>query len=137
MVNYANNLDSVSRCVEAIDFCDQALKLEPNMGQALGNKAITIYSLAVLAQGHTHQFLLEAFRLLDLALNAPIDESMAFTIRQYQVSIQAIFDRHEEIQPEPTPSQSASTPFQEFMQSFCVRHRLYLTPTALIGLEGN
>jgi tetratricopeptide (TPR) repeat protein len=41
-VNYANTLDSHARIVEAIEYYDRAIALNPAMGEALGNKGMAL-----------------------------------------------------------------------------------------------
>ena len=49
--NYGNSLDRIGRAVEAIDAYDTALRIQPGMGMALGNKGIALSYLAPLWLG--------------------------------------------------------------------------------------
>ena len=134
LVNYANCLDSVSRSVEAIPFYNRVIRSAPHMGQALGNKGITLHHLAPLAWGHTHLFLLEAHRLIGDALRCPLDEQALRVFRTHYQVIGNIIEAHG-IVPEQFTSSEPISPFHEFLRQFCARHELFLTPTTLVGNE--
>lgn len=52
LVNLANCLDTLGRVVEALDYYDQALKINPKFGMALGNKAKELWYYADLCGEH-------------------------------------------------------------------------------------
>lgn len=133
LVNYANCLHGMGRSVEAISLYDQALALDPGMPQALGNKAVTLYHLAFLAEGHTHLFLAEARRLLQEALQGPTDAHAEARFEQVLSRIDRVIQAHPQFQTEPVESEPAKSPFHEFLRKYCARNQLFLTPTALVG----
>ncbi|MCL4506482.1 MAG: LA2681 family HEPN domain-containing protein [Chloroflexi bacterium] len=136
-VNYANNLDSVGRNVEAVTWYDRALNLDEGMALALGNKAITLHRLAFLAHGHTHAFLVEAHRLLQAALQNQLETPAAQTFSRHLHEIEQITVAHGEhgIEAEPDTASEPRSPFHRFLQGFCLNHRLYLTPTTFLSAD--
>lgn len=134
LTNYGNMLDSMGRSVEALEFYNRALGIDANKPEALGNKAITLKRLAFNAQGHTHLFIFEAKRLLELALNnAPhsqLKRHLSEHLKQIQESIK---DHEEEFSIEQYQTPESISEFQNFLRDFCFRHQLYLTPSTLIG----
>lgn len=133
LVNYANCLDSVGRCVEAIEYYDQAIRRDNRMGEALGNKGIALSSLAFLAHGHTHLFLLEAQRLLNSALQQDLPPGMAQAFGRRREQVQSVIDGHtNKVKPERGVRTKAVSTFHKFLRTFCVQHGLYLTPTTFV-----
>lgn len=133
LVNYANTLDSVGRSVEAFAFYDRALSIDPTMGMALGNKAITLHSLAGLAHGHTHQFMLTARELFTQAIQRPLFEPVRSTFREHLSAIDEFIGRHNEFKPVSQFDKTDHGPFHQFLREFCARHGLYLTPTTVLS----
>jgi tetratricopeptide (TPR) repeat protein len=71
--NYGNSLDNVGRSIEAIDAYDEALRINPNMGMALGNKGRALFQLAYSMTGYRHQFYIvekTITKILTAALNS-------------------------------------------------------------------
>lgn len=71
LTNLANALDRVGRFVEALEYWDRALALQPSFAMALGNKgiALTHYALALYDEGHACLLLKRAHAHLVAALN--------------------------------------------------------------------
>jgi tetratricopeptide (TPR) repeat protein len=133
LVNYANALDSAGRISEAVEYYDRALRLDPSMSEAQGNKGIALQRYAFLARGHTHQFLLEAYRLLGEALKGGLHLNAVSEFKKHYDEISVIIDAHNSFELEDNTSPNSVGPFHDFMIKFCVQHRLYLTPTTFIG----
>jgi tetratricopeptide (TPR) repeat protein len=133
LVNFGNCLDTVGRSVEAISYYDRVIKIDPAMGEALGNKAVTLYHLASLAKGFTHRFLLEAERLLGESVEQPLHTNTAQNFSAYLDNLTSWMKAHGEVRPEQMPSSPAVSEFDEFHREFCIRHQLYLIPTTLLG----
>lgn len=138
-VNYANCLDSVGRNVEALAWYDQAIKLDATMAMALGNKAITLHGLASLVRGHTHAFLIEARRLLNAALQSQLEAPAALAFNQHLDRIREIIEAHgpSGIKAEQTTSPVPHSEFHRFLQEFCLKYQLYLTPTTFLSPNHN
>jgi len=134
LINYANCLDSIGRCVEAVKYYDQAIEINPSKGEALGNKGITLHNLAHLAHGYTHRFLLEAHRLLKKALNVPLSNEMRNSFQKHYDDIQSLISNHGgKIEPEIVDSNEPKSDFHSFMQTFCYDNHLFLTPATFTG----
>ncbi|MBW8012887.1 MAG: hypothetical protein FVQ83_16845 [Chloroflexi bacterium] len=138
LTNYGNVLDTVGRPVEALEFYNRALGIKPNKPETLGNKAITLKRLAINAHGHTHLFILEAKRLFELALGNSPHPQLGKHLSEHLKQIQAIIDAHEkDFSVEQYQTPESTSDFHEFMRNICFRHKLYLTPTTLIGQKEN
>ncbi len=133
LVNYANCLDTVGRCVEAVTEFDRVLKADPTMAPALGNKGMVLHRLAHLARGHTHTFLLEAHRLLDAALKQPLNEHAKRAFRRHHDQLERVMNAHSDMKPEEGEQNQPTSRFHGFLCDFCVKHGLFLTPTTFIG----
>ncbi len=72
-VNLGNCFDKLGRVLEALEYYEKALTLDPNHGMALGNKGIGLYSYARVAGEHQGTFLKEAYSLLSLALKKGVN----------------------------------------------------------------
>jgi tetratricopeptide (TPR) repeat protein len=133
LVNYANCLSSAARGIEAIDFYDKALALDPLMGQALGNKALELEHFAPLAHGHIHALFLETLRLVTMALNGRLDKPAAQAFVKCRDRISHIVNQHDSMQAEEVAYTPPVSPFHQFLREFCIRHNLYLTPSAFLS----
>ena len=132
-VNLANLLDAVGRAVEAIDLYESALERNPTMGEALGNKAIALFHLIPWIHGLKHRFFLEIHNLLESALSVTEDPYLRPYFDRYMKEIDAIMDMHKgEIALEEVTCPEPITNFHRFLQSFCAKHKLFLTPAVLL-----
>lgn len=134
--NYGNCLDRVGRCIEAIDAYDAALRINPQMGMALGNKAIAISHLAPMMYGHTHLFYLEAIRLLRSAIEQSIPLEARLDFEHKLEQLDRILDEHGEMKPEEVGGIEPETSFHHFLCEFCARHGLFLNPATCLGGQG-
>lgn len=134
LINYGNMLDTIGRPVEALDFYEQALNINPAKPEVLTNKAITLKHLALRAHGHTHLFIQESKRLLDLALENAPHPQLKKDINLHLDQIQDFIDHHDgNLDIEYYKSPKPISKFHVFLQDFCFRHGLFLTPTTLLG----
>lgn len=132
--NYGICLDAIGRNIEALDYYDAALKLDPEMGAALGNKGVTLFNLAFLVKGYTHICLLEAQQLLSKALLGNLTGSAQDTYKSKLLEIQRIIDFHEgSFEPEEIINEPIKSEFHKFFRQFSSRHNLYLSPTLHIS----
>lgn len=136
LVNYGNCFDSISRSIEAVSQYDQVLKRTPSMGDALGNKGITLSWLTPLAHGHGHLFYLESHRLLGEAIKQPLHTQALRTFQKHFERVEHIIHHHGEMKPEEIKNNQPLSEFHKFLQDFCVLHELFLTPTTLVGSKG-
>lgn len=135
LVNYANCLDSIGRSVEAIEYYNRAIEIDASMGEALGNKAMTLRYVAPLARGHTHRFLLEAHRLLGKALQQPLHRRTVQIFERNYRELESLIRAHDEMRPEEIIPSSPVSPFHASLRDFCVRHQLFLTPATFTGTD--
>src|SRR5262249_25210886 len=121
--NYGNSLDFIGRYVEAIDAYDAALRINPNMGMALGNKAVALAYIAPVIWGYTHRFYLEAIRLLENALKQPLHPEAKPGFEHELQKLKHILEKHgNEIEPEEVRGIEPTTEFHRFLCEFCSKH---------------
>jgi len=134
--SYGNMLDVMGRPVEALEYYNRALKLQPNKPETLVNKAIVLNHLALYAMGNTHLFIFEAGRLLEIAKqNSPhpqLEKHLTVHLKYINDFIRA---HGEEFDIEQYEVSKPISEFHNFMRIFCFKHELYLTPSTLIGKE--
>ncbi|HEY60381.1 MAG TPA: hypothetical protein G4N92_06830 [Anaerolineae bacterium] len=132
--NYGNTLDAMGRPVEALEFFNRALVINPNKPEALGNKAITLKHLAFYAYGYPHLFILEAKRLLELALdNSPHPQLKKYLIHHQDQIHEFISTHKSDLKIEQYKTSTPKSTFHKFLREFCFKYGLYLTPSTLIG----
>jgi tetratricopeptide (TPR) repeat protein len=131
--NFGNCLRSIGRFAEAFHYYDEALKYNPNHGEAMAHKAITLRYLSKYAHGYSHKFLLESHRLLKESLDTsmPNDHLRAFQ-KEYD-DLTSLIQKHGEIVPEKHKKIRAKNKFHQFSRDFCVKNQLFLTPATFIG----
>lgn len=133
--NYGNGLDCVGRSIEAIDAYDVALRINPKMGMALGNKGVAISYLAPLMHGHTHLFYLEAIRLLHKALEQILPPEARAGFMHKLAQLNGLLIDHGEMQPETVKGVEPTTDFHRFLCEFCARYGLFLNPITFLSEE--
>jgi tetratricopeptide (TPR) repeat protein len=70
--NLANQLNSTGRFVEALEYWERALEINPHFGMALGNRGFGLeaYAQALYDRGHQGVFLCRAHETIDAALSS-------------------------------------------------------------------
>ena len=135
--NYGNLLDGIGRNVEALERYDIALKLNPNMGMALGNRGVTLHHFALQMPGFNHLLIAEAISSIELALQQTDLTSEAN--RGFENSLQRLYrivELHDEMALEQYESIRPRYDFHKFLCAFCAEHRLFLSPIFQSGAEG-
>ena len=132
--SYGNMLDSLGRPVEALDYYNEALRINNQSLEALLNKAITLKQLSFRASGYTHLFILEAKRLFKLACGLSPHPQLQKVIIKHLDEINEFIDGHDDgFAAEKYEVPDPISEFHSFLRDFCVEHELYLTPSTLIG----
>ena len=133
IVNLANLLDTVGRVVEAIDLYEVALEQNPAMSEALGNKAIALFHLIWGVHGLRHRFYQEIKELLVSALSNVTPAHMPSRFEEYLREIDRIIKAHAgNIPLEEITCPKPASDFQAFLQRFCEKHKLFLSPATLL-----
>ncbi len=135
LVNYGNCLDEAGRSVEGVALYDRALVANPGMGQALGNKAMTLHYLAPLARGHEHAFLRVAEELYRKALESPLEERPRQRFEKGQAGLRTLLQGHPGAPRKPPEQSPALSEFVAFHNEFCIQRQLFLTPAILLGAD--
>lgn len=131
--NYGNALDVIGRTAEAISAYDVALRVNPNMGMALGNKGVAITYLAPLMYGHTHLFYLEALALLEKSLAQNVTQEARAGFSRKLEHLKEFLEKHGEMKPEKISGIAPSSDFHKFLCDFSARHGLYLNPVSFLS----
>lgn len=133
VVNLANLLDTVGRVVEAIDLYEVVLGQNPAMGEALGNKAIALFRLIWGVHRLKHRFYQEIKDLLVSALSDATPPHMLPHFKQLMDEIDKIIEAHHgNIPLEEITCPKPLSDFQAFLQRFCEKHKLFLSPATLL-----
>jgi len=128
-VNLGNCLDHLGRIFDALECYEEALRLKPNHGMALGNKGMALSRYAVLAGEHQRTFLLEAYSLLSraLKLGVPPEAVAGFSSLLNRIGEhfpdKSVLDNPPEF---PGLTIKTASKFEEFLIEYCLRNRLYL-----------
>lgn len=125
LTDLGNSYDSQGRYLDALDCYDQALRLDPSYGMALGNRGMALLFAAPLMGEHQSHTLLEAAADLDTAIENRDNvlrsggQSALETFRQQRASIAASFNTSENAH-EPHPS------LNDPHLDWCLVNRLFL-----------
>lgn len=130
--NYGNALDAVGRSIEAIDAYNIALRIDPDMGMALGNKAVAIRDLAPITHGYTHLYYLEAVQLLNKALKQPLSPEVHSGFTNVLNRLNVFLAAHGEMKAEEVKKVEPTSDFQAFLYDFCAAYGLFLNPATLL-----
>ena len=84
LTNLGSLMSNVGRFVEALDYYDRALGEDPNFGMALGNRGhcLLAYARGLYDDGHQVVFAIESARVLERALQLPLEPGAAEAMTQ-------------------------------------------------------
>jgi tetratricopeptide (TPR) repeat protein len=137
LTNLGNFYDEVGRPIEALRAYDRALAIDPDFGMALGNRAVTIQTLAPINRypvSHlisAHQLYQKALANPDSITEAGLDGSLdSFRQRddaivRYLTDIGRADHLDRDLRHEPYDDSSLSD-LVRFYTRFCLEHDLYL-----------
>jgi tetratricopeptide (TPR) repeat protein len=128
-VNLGNCYDELGRVIEAQECYDEALRLNPENGMALGNKGQGLLNYAILSGEHQGTFMIEAYALLSKALELGVTPEAAKTFVIYLESIKKRFQGKQVLDKPleyPGCKIRSDTEFERFLIEFCLEQRLYL-----------
>lgn len=132
-VNYGNSLQAVGRFVEAIEQYEKASQLDGNVPEAWGARGMLLARLAPGASGHRHLYMAEAKRLMEESLTRSPKPQFAKSCEAQLAKLNRQIEAHSKFEIEERTLDPADNPFHDFSRRFCLKHRLYLSPTTLIG----
>ena len=73
-VNFANALDLTGRSIEAIEFYDKALSINPNYGMGIANKGIAIKYYSRLMNDKRSDYIMKGYMLIEEGVKRGVDE---------------------------------------------------------------
>lgn len=128
-VNLGNCFSSNGRSVDALDYYEKALELDPNHAMALGNQGIALYNYVKVAREHQATFLLESYSLLSRSLELSVPAEAVETFSTHIDKIKTILPNEKDLDtpPEfPGYKIEAKSDFEEYLVKFCLENKLYL-----------
>ena len=123
LTDCGNSFDIVGRYLDALDYYEHALKLDPYFGMALGNRGITLLNVAPLMGGHESHVLSQAASDLDFAIKDRErvlrcgGQSALATFERWRAKLTGVPDLHVTESP---PS------FADPYLDWCLSNRLFL-----------
>lgn len=134
--NLANTLFEIGRFVEAIEYWDRALELQPDFGMALANKGLGLIHYAHLQsdQNLSMILLIEARRMLRKALNQKIPLSARPLFKSHFNMLNSILrPRLRKITLRPAVEQGKTRDMETAFGFWQINNRLFLNPLNDLG----
>jgi tetratricopeptide (TPR) repeat protein len=136
LTNIGNHFDRVGRFVEAVDFWDRALAVDPRFGMAIGNRGIGLsnYARHLFFRGHRAAFLRAARTALLDAVERPLEGNAVAGFRETLSHIDRLF-RGQPPTGEPRFREYplGRTKAERSYRLTCLRRRLFLNPLNDLG----
>jgi len=127
-VNMANLLDSVGRSIEAIEYYDKALSINPNFGMALANKGMSLKYYARLTGDRWVTHYKDSYNLMKLGLDKGVykeaEEIFLKHIKEMEKYVD--FNKCKDICNLKTLNITSESDLEKFSKEFCIKHKLYL-----------
>jgi len=136
LTNLGNLLSNIGRFVEAVEFWNRALSIDPEFGMALGNrgKGYFHYANALYDPGHRAVFLKHAYYDLQEALKLPLYEDARAGFSQLLMSIEKMFRKDALKDRNPLPEYSTGDSDEEIeYRQWCLENKLFLNPLNDLG----
>lgn len=128
-VNLGNCFDHLGRVVDALECYDEALRLKPDHGMALGNKGQALLHYAVLSGEHEGTLIREAYSLLVQALRLGVPPEAVSSFSEHLKHIREhLADKQTLDNPPEYPGYKikSKSEFERFLVEFCLENKLYL-----------
>ena len=128
-VNLGNCYDHLGRVVDALECYDQAVKLRPDHGMALGNKGMALLNYASVAGEHEGTFIVEAYSLLIQALKLGVPPETVSSFSELAKQIKEHFRDKRALDNPPKYlgyKIRSRSKIERFFVEFCLRYKLYL-----------
>ncbi len=96
LTNLGNLHDEIGRFVDAIEYWNEALKIDPGFGMALGNRGhgLFCYSLVLYDGGHKAVFLRQAYKDMQGALKLPLEyDAVGTKFQELTAKIEKALDK--------------------------------------------
>jgi hypothetical protein len=143
LTNLANQLDTVGRFVEAVEYWDRALHINAHFGMALGNRGYGLmhYAKALYEQGHRAQVFFHAHQGLSAALSRKAfyeceydGAKRFFAAEKAQIERVLDVDKVSKIIDSHDHSLGSSEEERHY-RSWCLQNRLFLNPLNDLGTQ--
>jgi len=136
--NLGNQMDTVGRFVEALDYWEQAIALRPSFGMAVGNRGrgLEAYARSLYDHGHKMLFLKFAYSSLTAALSpdaeyeGPYPQALAY-FGELRKQIEEHVSDLDDIKLHDHGM--GETPDEQEYRRWCLRHKLFLNPLNDLG----
>jgi tetratricopeptide (TPR) repeat protein len=132
LINYGNCLAEFGRFIEAIQFFEQAIEIDPTNGMAAGNIAIQLERASRITGRYTHEYLALAHDFLKRALSpsmhlryGPLEAIKDFQARF--AGLEHFINAHKKpvLPPKPAEAHHRNKTQKAYIQ-FCIKNGLFL-----------
>lgn len=128
LVNLGNCYDTIGRVIDALECYEEALKIKPNFGMALGNKGKALLYYAALSSEHQKRFALEAYFCLKKALKIGVPPE---ALSSFEAELRRIREKMPRSLLEKEPKIEgcqikANSKLERFIVESSLKHGLYL-----------
>ncbi|HEC88252.1 MAG TPA: tetratricopeptide repeat protein [Thermoplasmata archaeon] len=128
-IELGNCFDDLGMVIDAMECYEEALKISPDDGFALGNKGMTLLNYASLISKHQGTFLIEAYSLLSQAIKCDLHNHAIDTFSKCLEDIISAFPNKKALDNPPEflgYSIETDNNFERFLIEFCLKNGLYL-----------
>lgn len=137
--NLANTFDTLGRFIEAIDYWNKSLKIDPDFGMTLGNAGIGYinYSTFIYNKNHRGVFIRYAradlLKAINILQNIPEYASPLKTFRKYLSFADEVIIGPKEPTYLQKPSSLGKSQAEKYYRNWCLKNKLFLNPLNDLG----
>ncbi len=136
LTNLGNSFDHVGRFVEAIEYYDRAIEIDPEFGMAIGNKGISLRNYAERHNIPNDAALLlkNAYSNLKRAIELPLQGNAGEAFRENIEWIESVLSKEyieKDIDMAPFPIGDSEEEIS--YRKWCLKNRLFLNPLNDLG----
>lgn len=125
-INIGNILSVMGRSIEALEYYNQALKIDSNFGMALANKGLCLKHYAYLTGDNWYVYFKKAHDLIKQGLYYGVNNESIINLQKTKKWLE---DKIKDIDISGSHFKNKinyDSEFDEFLYKFCNKHRLYL-----------
>lgn len=126
--NLANCLDHKGRVMEALEYYDKALSIDPEFSMTLANKGLALYNYVRLT-GQMRLVLIKSYSLLSEAIGKGVLPESEKSFRFIMEFIENLFEDKEKLNTHLKASKyeiEAESEIEKFLIEYCMENKLYL-----------
>ncbi|MEN6393041.1 MAG: LA2681 family HEPN domain-containing protein, partial [Anaerolineaceae bacterium] len=137
--NLANTFDTLGRFIEAIDYWNQSLKIDPDFGMTLGNAGMGYinYSTFIYNKNHQGAFIryarIKLLKAINTLPNIPEYSTPLKTFQKYLSYADEVIIGPKESKYLNKPSSLGRSQAEKYFRNWCLQNRLFLNPLNDLG----